>query len=91
MSGKKFNFIHLNSYLYLVSKNLSPEVKSRFPLNQMSGEKTLIRIYHFYPCLQLLLCALPISRATPTVCWKSVNKDALYEFHWLFQLQSFVW
>ena len=27
-------------------------------------------------------------RVRPSVCWISINKDVLYEFHWLVKLQS---
>ena len=41
------------------------------------------------PLLLLLISVLPIMvLARPLVCWISVNKDALDEFHWLFELQS---
>ena len=39
------------------------------------------------PCQQLLLCALPII-VVGQVSWIIVNKDVLYEFHWLFEVQS---
>ena len=34
-------------------------------------------------CLQLLPCGHPIIRARPSICWISVNKDVLAEFHCL--------
>ena len=44
--------------------------------------------YYINPCLQLLLYAQTHHRARTSVRWKSVNLDVLYEFHWLFKLQS---
>ena len=46
-------------------------------------------------CVYCKLLHLPLSAITPVwssyhplVCWLSVNKDVLYEFHWLFKLLS---